>query len=857
MTDFRIDLQPIIGSDGVQVQAQAAQQGGNTNVYYNQSLKHSLGAVDTFLKKRKQEQLQSAIARGRLAQEAGKADAEYQSMQEQSASKHELAGFDIGKNFQLGIQGGQQSLTAFSQKYQQAIRNGASGLERQQLYQDAVNTIGAGITELPLPEEYKQTLRKQALENLDLFVKVQQQADKQYAQEQYDQTRAQSAYALRSTLVGAAGIGDVQAARTGIKSIYENMLAAAHAAGHFEDARSRASAATKDAVLGLLQNFDVTDTRQVQARNLLLQVGEETLGQFLEGDDFNALQTGFSKAHEQIRDYNGLQMQFQYEGIEQRIVSGEAIPKAELQSMVNQVASAVESGKLGLSDGKRLLNQITGMAAKQWQVQAQIARDAAAANADGANSVQDMLGMSLAEALARGKETGWVNAQKQAAVLQAQGNLTQAGLQLLGVANINRSDKLAEEAAQMASRDFVYFLGNVSIQDYQNATGSDGAEAGFKQWFQMYQQADPAIQDAYLRGLGAENAALVQDALKAFPQATLGDVMRYKEQWKRLGGAERQKRITGVVTGSQKEWKDAFPTTRNSGLFGGSLNLYKDAYEDYAQDYSIEAARQVLQQSATQAVLDGASISSPEAAMAYLRSKGNIIQTPNQTIVLSDSNRQRLRQAIGVSGDSTLASEVMQKYLEIIAKKYNTEPTAVVPDATWDDAKRMRWLVFNKDGSSSVLFENYSDIAKVAKNLMAAKPKATPAASKGWSIRNPMGLTLPNLDKLQAASTTRIASAPQQTQQTQHIQRTVRLVNQRATAKRLIQGPQQASTKAPVIAAPIQEPKRDTSRRSTRIQILQEELANEQRALAKETDAAKRKDRELNIKAIQNELKRS
>lgn len=852
MTDFKIDLQPIVGSDGVQVQAQAAQQGGNTNIYYNQSLKQSLGVVDTFLKKRRQEQLKSAIGRGRLAQEAGTADSEYQSMQKQGASKHELSGFDIGKNFQLGIQGGQQSLTAFSQKYQQAIRNGASDVERQQLYQDAVNTLGTGITELPLPAEYKQTLRKQALENLDLFVRVQQQADKQYAQEQYDQTRAQSAYALRSTLVGAAGIGDVQAARTGIKSIYESMLAAAHAAGHFEDARSRASAATKDAVLGLLQNFDVTDARQVQARNLLLQVGEDTLGQFLEGDDFNALQTGFSKAHEQIRDYNGLQMQFQYEGIEQRIVSGEAIPKAELQGMVNQVASAVESGKLGLSDGKRLLNQITGMAAKQWQVQAQIARDAAAANADGANSVQDMLGMSLAEALARGKETGWVNAQKQAAVLQAQGNLTQAGLQLLGVANINRSDKLAEEAAQMASRDFVYFLGNVSTQDYQNATGSDVAEAGFKQWFQMYRQADPAIQDAYLRGLGAENAALVQDALKAFPQATLGDVMRYKEQWKRLGGAERQKRITGVVTGSQKEWKDAFPTMRNSGLFGGSLNLYRDAYEEYAQDYSIEAARQVLQQSATQAVLDGASISSPEAAMAYLRSKGNIIQTPNQTIVLSDSNRQRLRQAIGVSGDSTLASEVMQKYLEIIAKKYNTEPTAVVPDATWDDAKRMRWLVFNKDGSSSVLFENYSDVAKVAKNLMAAKPKATPAASKGWSIRNPMGLTLPNLDKLQAASAPRavsVAPAPQQ------IQRAVRQASQRGAAKRLVQGAPTA--KAPAQQAPAQEPKKDTSRRSTRIQILQEELANEQRALAKETDATKRKDRELNIKAIQNELKRS
>lgn len=840
--DFKIDLQPIIGSDGVQTSTPNLQVGGARKQFDSPALQQSLGQVRAYLEKRREQKQAAAIEQGQLAQEAGNAWGVRSAIED----PEDLVGFDIGRNYQVGIQGIYQSLESFSKQYATALHNGASTEERQQLYQDSINTIGNGITELQLPDAYKQQLRKQALEQLDLFVKVRGQADKQYAQEQYDKTRAQAGHTLSSSLIGASAIKDIKAAQTAIQSVYETMYTAAHAAGHIEDARKRASESTKDAIIGLLQHFDVTDQQQVQARNLLLQVGEGTLRQFLESDDYNAVQSEFSKATTAIRDYEGLQVNLEIADWEQRVSSGEVVPREQYDTFIKAKYQQFLAGKLNLSDFEGIVNRTTGLYKRQADMVAQAARDAASAENNGANVVQELTAMSLAEAQARGKESQWGKAWKQQAMLMAQGNPTQAGFVLLGVANLNRSPELAREAANMASREFVYFLENTDPQQYSNSSNNKQAHEGFRQWFQLYNQADPAVRDAYLQGLGAETAALVTEVLRQNPNASLAEAIQFKQQWKKYDGNTRRQMAVKTIDG---DWSKAMPIQWNLG-FSGSFDLYRDKYEKYARDFNIGIAKQLMQSLATDAVLQGHVITSPEAAVAYMQSRGNILLTGNQYLVFNDANRARLRQAMQLQNDSSLATEVMQKYLEKVAKKFDTEASAVTIDGTWDDPNRLRFVVFAKDGTSKVAFENWRDIKATASAITAKRPSAITVGSgtkatdvfAGWH------------NMLQQAKQYN-KQVQQQTQQRQL---------RAATPSKPV--PKSAGVRAPVAPAVVHASTKPTIKeppagsRSGRIAILETEIRNEKAALA----AAKQKgnkaeiaDREANLRAIERELKQT
>lgn len=828
--DFKIDLQPIIGSDGVQTSAPNLQVGTARKQFDNPALQQSLGQVRAYLEKRREQKQAAAIEQGQLAQEAGNAWGVRSAIDD----PEDLVGFDIGRNYQVGIQGIHQSLEAFSKQYATALRSGASNEERQQLYQDSINTIGNGITELQLPDAYKQQLRKQALEQLDLFVKVRSQADKQYAQEQYDKTRAQAGYSLRTSLIGASSIQDPKAAATALQATYESMYTAAHAAGHIEDARKRASESTRDAIIGVLQNFDVTDPMQVAARNMLLKVGEETLGKYLEADDFNQVLGQFSKATTAIRDYEGLQVNLQIAELEQRIIAGEVMPRDYYDGVIRQQYELLKQGKLNVSDFKGFINKVTDIYGKQQNMVAQAARDAAAAEKDGTNVVQELTGMSLAEAQARGKESQWGKAWKQQAMLMAQGNPTQAGFVLLGVANLNRSPELAREAAQMASREFVYFIENTDPQQYANSSNNKQAHEGFQQWFQLYKQADPAVRDAYLQGLGAETAALVTEVLRQNPNASLAEAIQFKQQWKKYDGNTRRQMVAKTIDG---DWKKAMPTQWNLG-FSGSFDLIPDKYEKYARDFNIGIAKQTMQSLATDAVLQGHVITSPEAAVAYMQSRGNILLTGNQYLVFNDANRARLRQATQLQNDSSLATEVMQKYLEKVAKKFDTEASAVTVDGTWDDPNRLRFVVFANDGTSKVVFENWRDIKATASAITAKRPKvASPVQSS--KATNVFASWYNAADAVSAAAKS-IPKAP----------------------KAVVKAPIKPAGKAPVVPAiaTVQPPKANYKTASGRQAILQTELANEQRALAeaqKKGDKAAIQDRIQNINAIKREISRN
>ena len=829
--DYKIDLQPIIGSDGVQTSAPNLQVGSVRKQFDNPALQQSLGQVRAYLEKRREQKQAAAIEQGQLAQEAGNAWGVRSAIED----PEDLVGFDIGRNYQVGIQGIHQSLEAFSKQYATALRSGASNEERQQLYQDSINTIGNGITELQLPDAYKQQLRKQALEQLDLFVKVRSQADKQYAQEQYDKTRAQAGHTLSTSLIGAAAIKDTKAAQTAIKSVYETMYTAAHAAGHIEDARKRASESTRDAIIGVLQHFDVTDQQQVQARNLLLQIGEGTLRQYLETDDYNAVQGEFSKATTAIRDYEGLQVNLQIAELEQRIISGEVMPRDYYDGIIRRQYELLKQGKLNVSDFKGFINKVTDIYGKQQNMVAQAARDAAAEK-DGTNVVQELTGMSLAEAQARGKESQWEKAWKQQAMLMSQGNPTQAGFVLLGVANLNRSPELAREAAQMASREFVYFIENTDPQQYANSSNNKQAHEGFQQWFSLYKQADPAVRDAYLQGLGAETAALVTEVLRQNPNASLAEAIQFKQQWKKYDGNTRRQMVAKTIEG---DWKKAMPTQWNLGV-SGVFDLYPDKYEKYARDFNIGIAKQIMQSLATDAVLQGHVITSPEAAVAYMQSRGNILLTGNQYLVFNDANRARLRQAMQLQNDSSLATEVMQKYLEKVAKKFDTEASAVTVDGTWDDPKRLRFVVFDKDGTSRVVFENWSDIKATASAITAKRPKVASAGqpSKATNVFASWYSAADAVTKSVPKATSRAVAKPA------------------AKAVTAVTAP----VKVPEAPAPTKPTPKEppAGSRSGRIAILETEIRNEKAALA----AAKQKgnkaeiaDREANLRAIERELK--
>lgn len=818
MADFKIDLQPIAGSAGVKVQAQAVADTHGGTVVFDAKLGASFDKLSAFFAKRAEEKRKANIERGRLAQEAGNAG----EVRQDITDRDELVGFDIGKKFQLGMQGTNQALTEFGQTYAQALRNGASDEDRQKLYQGAIDKIGKGITALELPKEYTQQLRKNALENLDLFVKTQAQADKTYAQEQFRELRSATAIDLRSKLGAAAVIGDSKAAQQALASAFVNMQAAAVAAGHTEDASAKASESIRHVVVGLIDGFDPTDKTQVAARNMLLQ-SVPALEQVLEADDWNALNKELNQAKKEIQNYGGVQFHFQLEELRTRAFAGELISIDQINAIRKDIQQKVNSGQISLADAKAAVNltsQIWGEV-QNWRYRNEHDQEV--------DPVQELAGMSLAQAIALGKEPKWYAAQKQMAMLQAQGDYTKAGLMMLPVANANRSAELAKDASEMATREFRYFMDNVSFKDFAAANGSGNAEQGWAQWLSLYKAADPVLADAYLAGMGAENATLIKGALTAKPNSTLEDVLRYKEQWTRTDGAGRTEVVKKVINNStDADWKKLLGLTYHLNPFTGDVSLTQNKANQGAQQFNINNIRQVLTAVSPEAVRSGAVIQNADSAMAYMSAKGLIYRSPNQTAVLSPAVNARFQQAVGVAG-TTFGAEVLQAYYEKIGKQVNQNANTVVVDGNWN-SDRMRFLIFHKDGSSSVVYESYADVAKTAARL---KKPDTP-------YRKP---------KLVDVSFTGV-NAQGAIQQYRARQQGQQQVRQQVTR-------QPKPTKAvPVNQAPPPVPK-TTSKRESRNQILRTEIANEEAAMAKvPVGSAKWKAHKMNIEAIKRELSR-
>lgn len=813
MADFKIDLQPIAGSAGVKVQAQAVADTHGGTVVFDTKLGASFDKLSAFFAKRAEEKRKANIERGRLAQEAGNADEIRQGITDRDA----LVGFDIGKKFQLGMQGTNQALTEFGQTYAQALRNGASDEDRQKLYQGAIDKIGKGITALELPKEYTQQLRKNALENLDLFVKTQAQADKTYAQEQFRELRSATAIDLRSKLGAAAAIGDSKAAQQALASAFVNMQAAAVAAGHTEDASAKASESIRHVVVGLIDGFDPTDKTQVAARNMLLQ-SVPALEQVLEADDWNALNKELTQAKEKIRDYTGVQQHFQLEELRTRALAGEPISIDQINDIRKEIQRRVNTGEISLADAKAAVNltsQIWGEV-QNWKYRNEQGQEV--------DPVQEMAGMSLAQAIALGKEPKWYAAQKQVAMLQAQGDYTKAGLIMLPIANANRSAELAKDASEMATREFRYFMDNVSFKDFAAANGSQNAEQGWAQWLSLYKAADPVLADAYLAGVGADNAALIKGALTAKPNSTLEDVLRYKEQWVRTDGAGRTEVVKRVINNStDADWKKLLGSTYHLNPFTGDVSLTQNKASQGAQQFNINNIRQVLTTVSPEAVRSGAVIQNADSAMAYMNAKGLVYRSPNQTAVLSPAVNARFQQAVGVAG-TTFGAEVLQAYYEKIGKQVNQNANTVVVDGNWN-SDRMRFLIFHKDGSSSVVYESYADVAKTAARL---KKPDTPYRKPELVKVDFMGLGVHNAVKsYKAQQQPKPQPKPQQTNR----------------------APAPVRQAAPTAPPP--------SKRDTRIQILTAELGNERRAMqAAPVGSKERHERELNVKALERELGR-
>lgn len=815
MADFKIDLQPIADSAGVKVQAQAVADTHGGTVAFDAKLGASFDRLSAFFTRRVEEKRKANIERGRLAQEAGNADEIRQSI----TDRDELAGFDIGKKFQLGMQGTNQALTEFGQTYAQALRNGASDDDRQALYQGAIDKIGKGITALELPKEYTQQLRKNALENLDLFVKTQAQADKTYAQEQFRELRTATAIDLRSKLGAAAAIGDAKAAQQALASAYTNMNAAAVAAGHNADANAKASESIRHVVIGLIDGFDPTDKTQVAARNMLLQ-SVPALEQVLEADDWNALNKELHQAIDKIRDYTGVQQHFELEALRARALAGEAISIDQINDIRKEIQRRVNAGEISLADAKagvNLTNQIWGDV-QNWKYRNEQGQEV--------DPVQELAGMSLAQAIALGREPKWYAAQKQVAMLQAHGNYTTAGLMMLPIANANRSAELAKDASEMATREFRFFMDNVSSKDFASANGSDNAEKGWAQWSSLYKAVDPVLADAYLAGLGTDNAALIKGALMAKQDATLEDVMRFKEQWVRTDGATRTEIVKKVINqSSDKDWKIVLGSTYHLNPFTGDVSLTQNKANQGAQQFNINNIRQVLTSISPEAVRSGAVIQNAASAMAYMNAKGLVYHSPNQTAVLSPAVNARFQQAVGVAG-TTFGAEVLQAYYEKIGTQVNQNANTVVVDGNWN-SDRMRFLVFRKDGSSSVVYESYADVAKTAARLKKPeapyrKPKLVDVSFTGVNVRG----------AVQQYKARQQQAKPQpKPQQTNRAQAPVR----------------QAAPEVPKV----------TSKRESRNQILQTELSNERVAQSKVPKGSKEwVERQHNIDAITRELSR-
>lgn len=634
---------------------------------------------------------QSMLERGRLDAEAG-------IDRSTTLQPWELQGYRIGQQYQKGLQGLQVQLQLHSKQYMQRTLEGADDTEKLGIYQSAVAGMQQRVQELDLPDIYKQQLRKEALDNLGVLIKAQANAEKVHTERQYNQGTVTVAASLRNALQAAASAQDPAAASTAIRNAFNSQVALAFSVGNNKEANKEASGRIVQVLDTLIQNFDPQDPQQVAARNLLLQTAGTALSDVLDAPDISKLQDLLHKADERIRDFNGVQAAMNIEQMRRDILGGKWQSPEQLQAQIDATIAAARAGQLSPSDALQRVRSIGDLQELQMRQQS-----AGASNAD---DTAALAGMTLAEALAKfGSESKWVTANVKDAIARSNGDTVAAGAILFEQGRINRSADMTSKGIELFTKDISYTLNNFDPEAFEKATGNVTSSKAFDVWkrsfYEATEQGRSDLQEQLTKALGANSAAVVQ-ILQQNPAADLATVIRGVQQWKQVGGFERQKQIHDAaekLTAEQFLPERRYTNALTIGTSPHSWNPLAGVHWSrsnpdtnmVAQLY-LANARSILRKKAGSMAMQNVMATGSESALAALQGSGNVLSNEVGAFVLADAVKQKLLNTGMQKGDTAVAKLIQDYQVQFGQGK----PQNVFVDGAWDSDK-LRFVIF-EDG---------------------------------------------------------------------------------------------------------------------------------------------------------------
>ena len=641
---------------------------GETNTFFQKNLPTLANAMN----KKLEDNLKSSIMRGRLDAQADQIQSELPAW--------ERYGYRIGAAYQKGLQYQQVRLAEHAQSYKDAKFAGASEEDLKRIHMQTIQDINTQLTnDDALTDEYKDTLRESALNNLNIMMQAEATSNKQYNEMQYGNNIANTAVGTRNSLVAAASAGNTSGALNAIRDMFNQNIALEYQQGNYKNARVDVSKRMSTLLGTIGAGFDAQNPADVQAYQFLANLPVNELQDIISPADMADVQVAVSKMRDDVRNENGVKSQIALQDIEFRIRSGTEFTVPDAQALVNQALAEAEAGTISTANARQIIDRVSSLMDLSAAQQQKISNDPLA-----------LVGVTYTQALASGQGTQWINAQEQNSLQAFGGNRAQAGTQMLNLAYQNTSPDLWERGGKLLASEIGMAFSYSSPESFDQASNNVTASEAFNSFKSMYALSanNPAFQEALLGTLGTKDAAFISNVLRQNPNIQLRDLIGRKKQWDDTSGSARQDNIVQVSKSMDaSQFKSPF---RAGHMLGGWRSPAEEAVGSRAMAY----AKNILSSEAPAIALNGVNVGTKEDAMTVLRSRGNVGATDYSTYSISTKLSERLR-SIGGTKSNTEVGAVLTR----LQRKYGEgDPERVFIDGS-HNAGGLRLELLERDGS--------------------------------------------------------------------------------------------------------------------------------------------------------------
>ena len=804
----------------------------------------ALGALDkdiAFLNQHLTKMQAEATLKGQTHAAAGIDNSADESFLTRKAYRH-------GQAYQTTVAESQVMLQRFGAEYEQARLRGASEEELGQIRQNFLQGNVELIDNTQTNRELQEDLREGFLKNLSTVVKLQQQADKRATDRQYDEAKTTIGISTWNNLKAHVAANNAQGIRNELQHYVNTQVRLERSQGNDDKAYEVANKQMPLLIKTFIDNVDMENAQDVATLNTLMAFDYQQI-QGLNLETFEEIQGVIEQARVKANNVMFSRTQFDIENLAAAVESGtiEFTPEIAKQRL-NQILS---NPNMTSSQRVKVLSDFNQIVKRQHDKEQQLRQSSAYEKLLESTKV-DLANTTYMQALAMGKGTDWINFKKESAFQKSGGSYAAAGFELIRGGVGENSDALLKAGAEMLSNGFAQAMRVNTAESFAKMEGNGAVEAEFQRFKEIYlsYQNNPRMQEHILAGVPDDIRNTVYESLNGVQGRSMNMssvLSRHDFAKKSTNGETRQASTEALKDFDAKQFRKG----RLGGIAGTS------SIQQQIGDMNVGNARLVARAAMPELLAKGKTLpTSAPAWAATLRNLGLVFDAGNGVNVVSPAHRDMMFQATGGHGIDSISafiSHITGGDTDMYVDAVSVNGVINVFDLSKDQTKPVR--SFNA-GSFKAAYDKWY-IDQRAPN----KPVTTDSNVSNWiSVMGEVDARTKRerqrIQAEQAKATQRIAQRKAAAQNPSTARRITASNAQSAARQVNLQKVQQM--KAQVAPKPPVQSKRDT--RNT---ILNQEIANEQKALdelQKQPKSAKRDqqiaERQANIAAIKRELSR-